>query len=682
MFLKTKIAIKIPATTWESVQEWGDYYIALGLKKEFEKKNCEVILQILPEWDSDDDDCDVIIVLRGLSKYKPKKQHFNIMWNISHPNEISTKEYNQYDYIFIASEFWAEEIGRQAHVPVETMLQCTDPKLFYPDPDSDYKHDLIFVGNSRKVFRKIIRDILPTDEDLAVYGANWEELIPKKYIKAEHIPNNELRKAYSSCKILLNDHWDDMREKGFLSNRIFDGFAAGAFIISDNVWGAGDVFGDTLITYDYPDELNSLIKNYLNNKEEKIKEIENVRNNVIKNHTFQKRVERILNVISNEIEFKSNGGSMKQRIISKFPSFYILFNSNTNGIKSALTTIKGYNTIKKNNLFDYGYYLTNNPDVRLLGMDPLIHYLCYGFKEGRKPDPNFDGNYYLQSYDDVINSNLNPLVHYCLYGMKEDRKTQKITVSIIMPTYNRKNIIEKAVNSVINQTYSEYELIIVDDGSTDGTEDLIKKKYRNYLKYGKIKYFKQKNGGVSKARNKGLSEAKGNVIAYLDSDNYWFETYLEKMVSALFNNNVNTAYSAEEVNDDYRNNKYVRETRYDRTLILRGNFIDINIFVHKKFLYDKLGGFNESLNRLVDWDLILRYTKLNEPFFVDEVLAKYFISIELNNISINADLEENRLKVQKLHSVELIEKGILSSEVFQLSLIDSQKNLSNSNEKI
>ena len=136
------------------------------------------------------------------------------------------------------------------------------------------------------------------------------------------------------------------------------------------------------------------------------------------------------------------------------------------------------------------------------------------------------------------------------------------------------------------------------------------------------------------------------------------------------------------MNDDYRNNKYVRETRYDRTLILRGNFIDINIFVHKKFLYDKLGGFNESLNRLVDWDLILRYTKLNEPFFVDEVLAKYFISIELNNISINDNLEENRLKVQKLHSVELIEKGILSSEVFQLSLIDSQKNLSNSNEKI
>ncbi len=681
--LKTRIAIKIPVNKWESVREWGDYYIALGLKKEFEKKSCEVILQILPEWDSDDDvDCDVVIVLRGLSKYRPKKMHFNILWNISHPDEISIEEYNQYDHVFIASIFWAENIARQVQVPVETMLQCTDPKLFYPDPDNDYKHDLIFVGNSRKVFRKIIRDILPTDDDLAVYGANWEEIIPKKYIKGVYIPNNELRKAYSSCKILLNDHWDDMREKGFISNRIFDGFAAGAFIISDNVWGAKHVFGDALITYDNSDELHSLIKNYLHNKEKRIKEIEKVRINVIRNHTFQKRVEHVLEVISNEMEFKSNNDSMKQWFISKFPNIYILFNSNSNGIKNALTTINGYNAIKKNYLFDNGYYLKNNPDVRLSGLDPLIHYLCYGFKEGKKPDPNFDGNYYLETYDDVISSNLNPLVHYCLYGMKEERETHKITVSIIMPTYNRKNVIEKAINSVINQTYNDYELIIVDDGSNDGTEDLIKKNYRNYLIYGKIKYFKQNNGGVSKARNKGLSEAKGNIIAYLDSDNYWLETYLERMVSALSNNNVNTAYSAEEVNDYYRNDKYIRATRYDRTLILKGNFIDLNIFVHKKFLYDKLGGFNESLNRLVDWDLILRYTKSNEPYFVDEVLAEYFISNELNNISISADLEENRLKVQKLHSIELIEKGIISSEVLQSKLIDSQKNLSNSNEKI
>jgi hypothetical protein len=101
-------------------------------------------------------------------------------------------------------------------VPVETMFQCCDPDLFYREPSSKYNHELLFVGNSRNVFRKIMKDLLPTDKSLAVYGNNWEELIDEKYIMGNHIPNKELRKAYSSCKILLNDHWDDMREKGFI----------------------------------------------------------------------------------------------------------------------------------------------------------------------------------------------------------------------------------------------------------------------------------------------------------------------------------------------------------------------------------------------------------------------------------------------------------------------------------
>lgn len=296
--LKRKIAIKIPAPSWDEIQEWGDYYMALGLKKEVERKGCDVILQVLPEWDGDGDArCDTVLVLRGLSRYHPKPQHFNIMWNISHPDEVSIEEYNQYQYVFIASEFWASEIARKADVPVEVMLQCTDPELFYPDPDDKYKHDLLFVGNSRGVYRKIIKDLLPTDEDLAVYGAEWQGLIDKKYIKGEHIPNNELRKAYSSCKILLNDHWDDMREKGFISNRLFDAFACGAFVISDKVKGAEDVFGDAVLTYEHPGEFSNLINKYLNSKEEKMKTAE-IRRALIKQHSYKKRAEDILKIIN------------------------------------------------------------------------------------------------------------------------------------------------------------------------------------------------------------------------------------------------------------------------------------------------------------------------------------------------------------------------------------------------
>ncbi|BDZ72103.1 hypothetical protein GCM10025861_26200 [Methanobacterium petrolearium] len=294
--LKRKMAIKIPAPSWDEALEWGDYYMALGLKKELERKGCDVVLQVLPEWDGDGDArCDVVLVLRGLSRYQPKPQHFNIMWNISHPDEVTIDEYNQYQHVFIASQFWADEIAQKVDVPVEAMLQCTDPELFYPDPDDKYKHDLLFVGNSRGVQRKILRDLLPTDKDLAVYGAGWEGLIDKKYIKGEHIPNKELRKAYSSCKILLCDHWDDMRDKGFLSNRLFDASACGAFIISDKVKGIEDVFEDAVVTYDNPDDFQSLINYYLvNNHKRKEKSLDITD---LSNFIFEKNIELILELI-------------------------------------------------------------------------------------------------------------------------------------------------------------------------------------------------------------------------------------------------------------------------------------------------------------------------------------------------------------------------------------------------
>ena len=299
---KIKIAIKIPVPQWKSAYEWGDYHFSIALQKEFEKKGCDVIIQILTEWyNGDDDDCDVILVLRGIQKYKPNKQHFNIMWNISHPDEIDIEEYNQYDYVLIASELWADKIKKLADVPVETMLQCTDPELFYPEESSEYNHELLFVGNSRNAFRKIIKDLLPTNKSLAVYGTNWNDIIDEKYIMGDHIPNKELRKAYSSCKILLNDHWDDMREKGFISNRLFDGFASGSLIISDKVKGVENVFEETLITYDTPDELKDLIDLYLDNMELRKKMVEITRNNVIDHHTFQNRAEYILNIINSNL---------------------------------------------------------------------------------------------------------------------------------------------------------------------------------------------------------------------------------------------------------------------------------------------------------------------------------------------------------------------------------------------
>lgn len=290
-YKKPKIIIKTPVPSWNEIHRWGDFYVAEGLKNEFEKKGYIVKIQMLSEWnDSSDSIGDTVIVLRGLSYYKPKVQHFNIMWNISHSDLVSLNEYELYDHVFIASKYWTEQLKDKVKVPVECMWQCTDINKFYPEYNEKYKSDLLFVGNSRKVYRKILKDLLPTEHNLSVYGADWGGLINKKYIKGDHIPNDELHQAYSSCKILLNDHWEDMREKGFISNRIFDGLACGAYIISDEVSGLDELFKGRVSTYSTVDELNTLIDDALNNPKKV--------SNDISGHTYEDRVKQFMDVIN------------------------------------------------------------------------------------------------------------------------------------------------------------------------------------------------------------------------------------------------------------------------------------------------------------------------------------------------------------------------------------------------
>jgi glycosyltransferase involved in cell wall biosynthesis len=147
-----------------------------------------------------------------------------------------------------------------------------------------------------------------------------------------------------------------------------------------------------------------------------------------KNKESKKLNLEIENLKSNifEIRYRNNyNRSVTQRLFSKFPSLYILFNRNNTSFKNTLINIKGYRAIKRNKMMDIGYYLKNNPDVRVSGIDPILHYMYYGFKEGRNPNPQFDGRYYLKKYSKVKNSKLNPLVHYSLFGINEGRKIQK-----------------------------------------------------------------------------------------------------------------------------------------------------------------------------------------------------------------------------------------------------------------
>lgn len=288
------IAIKSPNPIAD--RKWGDYFFSHALKKSLEKKGFNVIIQEREHW-YDDVDVDINIVLRGLRNYFINHDEINLMWNISHPDLVRDKEYEKYDIVFIASQKYADSLKNRLNTHVETLFQCTDPEVFFTQKDESLSEDILFVGVTRKVYRQIVKDGLEKGHDLAIYGVGWEEFIDKELIKGEFIPNDELYKYYSSCKILLNDHWQDMKDLDFPSNRLFDALACGTFVISDNIPSAETLFEGNIITYDGADDLDEKINFYLNNPQKREELAQKGKEIVLKNHTFDNRADEIISAL-------------------------------------------------------------------------------------------------------------------------------------------------------------------------------------------------------------------------------------------------------------------------------------------------------------------------------------------------------------------------------------------------
>lgn len=201
---------------------------------------------------------------------------------------------------------------------------------------------------------------------------------------------------------------------------------------------------------------------------------------------------------------------------------------------------------------------------------------------------------------------------------------QTIQFSLILPTYNRGYCIERAIQSVLYQTFSGYELIIVDDGSTDNTECIIHERYQKELSSGRIRYLKQEeNRGVCHSRNIGLAAAKNDWIAYIDSDNTIKRTFLATYVDAMKAYPKAKAFYANWKNRERGTKGSWHEGAFSYEALLERNYIDLGVYVHHRDCYNALGGFDEELRRLVDWDLILRYSKKHPPVPLSGTVMSY-----------------------------------------------------------
>lgn len=229
-------------------------------------------------------------------------------------------------------------------------------------------------------------------------------------------------------------------------------------------------------------------------------------------------------------------------------------------------------------------------------------------------------------------------------------RTSGCLVSIVLPVWNRAATLVHAIQSVSQQTWSDWELLIVDDDSTDASREIVQLEMERRGDPRIRFHALPENRGVSAARNHALSMAKGEVVAYLDSDNTWDPSMLQILVNLLLENpDRDCAYAGQSIwhyIDDGRAAPFseaigVRSVPYNRSLLENRNYIDLNVFIHRRTLYERLGGFNEKMTRLVDWELILRYTASCRPLFAPPPLCSYAVARTDNQITAVFDFDEN-----------------------------------------
>ena len=224
--------------------------------------------------------------------------------------------------------------------------------------------------------------------------------------------------------------------------------------------------------------------------------------------------------------------------------------------------------------------------------------------------------------------------------MKESRKmiNKKSFVSVILPTYNRAHQVGRAIQSVLDQTYQDFEIIVVDDASTDNTEEVVQG-----FTDERVGYIRQKeNAGAGAARNIGIQLSQGDYIAFQDSDDEWLPEKLEKQIEVFktVSAKVGVVYTDMlRIHSDGRAEYWNSPTLTDGCIIdakkLEYQVLNIGIqsTLIKKECFKKAGVFDEKFPRFIDLELFIRLSKHFGFYHIQEPLVKYYVTegISSNN---------------------------------------------------
>jgi glycosyltransferase involved in cell wall biosynthesis len=234
-------------------------------------------------------------------------------------------------------------------------------------------------------------------------------------------------------------------------------------------------------------------------------------------------------------------------------------------------------------------------------------------------------------------------------------KTAKPLVSVIIPTYNRAWCLMESIDSVFSQTFTDYELIVVDDGSTDDT-------LKQLSRYDQITVITQSNQGVSAARNKGILQSRGELITFLDSDDLWLPAKLAAQVRFFNQNPEARICQTQEIwirNDKriYPKNRHLKTSGYFFERSLELCLVSPSAVMMKRRLFSDVGLFDEQLPACEDYDLWLRIGAHLPIFLIDDPLVVKRGG-HADQLSANPGLDKYRIQ----SILKLLENGILSQK--------------------
>ena len=320
--------VAIKSTTNRGETDIGDYQIVNDFAKGFEKLGKSVVIDYRGVYHrAHNSEPDLNLFMRGFTKFsQPYSQGINVLYvyypmaydgvsPIKHSSQdlnlraqmpedaMLDDDWQNFDILAVASKSYAEEL-RQNGIEAVYVPQFTNPEKFYPEVLEELKTDILFVGSNWHD-RTSLRFALEAGFKVDVYGYNWQGIVPDYLYKGAYIKNEDLHRYYASAKIVLNDHRPDMKEKGFVNNRIYDATASGALVISDYIKEIEDVYGDSVPMYKTKEELKKKLEYYLNHENERLEKARKAREITLKYFTNKTVAKKILEVSEKSTKFRS-----------------------------------------------------------------------------------------------------------------------------------------------------------------------------------------------------------------------------------------------------------------------------------------------------------------------------------------------------------------------------------------